>query len=275
MKTGLILPNILSPVNDAETLTTTARLAEDSGFDSIWASDHVLTPREHERYGNAADIIVTLSYMAAITKRVELGTGVLLLPMRNPLVIAKQFATLDVFSGGRTILGVGVGWLEEEFRFMNADFGQRGKRMDEYIEILRKLWTEDDPVHEGTYSFNGVISNPKPTRVPPIYIGGESDAAIKRAARIGDGWIPNGPRDNLRERVAYLRELAGERQVTVAMSMRLDMREGSQAALDRILDQTEQGLEYVAIRFWHDSRAALIAQIEQFASDVLPSLRSI
>jgi probable F420-dependent oxidoreductase len=275
MKTGLILPNILSPVNDDETLTTTARLAEDSGFDSIWASDHVLTPREHEQYGNAADIVVTLSYMAAITKRVELGTSVLLLPMRNPLVVAKQFATLDVFSGGRTILGVGVGWLEEEFRFMNAEFNLRGKRMDEYIEILRKLWTEDDPIHEGTYSFKGVIFNPKPTRIPPIYIGGESDAAIKRAARVGDGWMPNGPRDNLRERVGYLRDLAGERDVTIAMSMRLDMREGSQAALDKIMGQVEQGLQYATIRFWHDSRTALIAQIEQFAGDVLPSLRGI
>jgi probable F420-dependent oxidoreductase len=275
MKTGLILPNILSPVNDAETLTTTARLAEDSGFDSIWASDHVLTPREHERYGNAADIIVTLSYMAAITKRMELGTSVLLLPMRNPLVVAKQFATLDVFSGGRTILGVGVGWLKDEFRFMNADFGQRGKRMDEYIEILQKLWTEEDPVHDGTHRFGGVSFNPKPTRNPPIYIGGESDAAIKRAARVGDGWMPNGPRDNLRERVGYLRDLAGERDVTIGMSMRLDMREGSQAALDKIMGQVEQGLQYATIRFWHDSRTALIAQIEQFAGDVLPSLRGI
>src|SRR5690606_22879711 len=104
-----------SPVSDAHTLREVALLADESGFASIWAADHVLMPDEHPHYGSGTEILVTLAYLAAITSRVELGTGVLLLPMRNPLVVAKQFATLDHFSGGRTILGVGVGWNEDEY----------------------------------------------------------------------------------------------------------------------------------------------------------------
>lgn len=273
MQVGLIIPNILSPVNTAETLKETALLAESAGFDSIWASDHVLMPKEHERYGNGSEILMTLAYLAALTERVELGTGILLLPLRNPLVVAKQFATLDDLSGGRTIFGIGVGWNKDEYDFLNADFHQRGKLTDEYIEIVRKLWTEDDPRHEGTHTFGDVLFNPKPKRQPPLYIGGESDAAIKRAARVGDGWQPNGPRDNFAERVALLRELSGERHVIVSMAMRLDMRQGSQVALDTIMGQVEAGLEYPTIRFTHEDRPTLIDQITQFISDVLPHLK--
>ncbi|GAB4516608.1 MAG: hypothetical protein OHK0046_22250 [Anaerolineae bacterium] len=272
MKTGLILPNILSPVNTADVLKDVAQMAEQAGFDSIWTSDHVLMPREFPQYGNGSEALITLAYLAGVTARVELGTGILLLPMRNPLVVAKQVATLDDFAGGRTILGVGVGWNEAEFQFLNADFKQRGKRMDEYIDILRTLWTEEAPEHTGTFSFSNVTFEPKPKRQPPIYIGGNSEAAIQRAARLGDGWLPNGPRETLAAEVAQLRALAGAREVTVAMAMRVDMREGSQAVLDMLMEQKQAGLEYPTIRFVHEDRASLIARIEQFVRDVLPHL---
>ncbi len=275
MRVGLILPNILSPVNTPDVLKETALLAENGGFDSIWASDHVLMPREHARYGNGSEILITLAYLAGITQRVELGTGILLLPMRNPLVVAKQFATLDDLSGGRTLFGIGVGWNKDEYTFLNADFHQRGKLTEEYLDIIHKLWTQDDPQHTGTYNFADVLFNPKPKRLPPLYIGGESDAAIRRAAARGDAWQPNGPKDDLAERVALLRELteANGRGVTVSMAMRLDMREGAAAALDTIMGQVAMGLEYPTIRFWHDDRPSLIRQIEQFIADVLPQLK--
>jgi probable F420-dependent oxidoreductase len=274
MRVGLILPNILSAANDAETLRRCALLAEDSGYDSIWATDHVLMPRQHERYGNGGEIVVTLTYMAAITRRVELGTGILILPLRNPLVVAKQFATLDDLSGGRTIFGIGVGWNKDEYGYLNADFHRRGRLADEYLDIIYKLWTQDTPTHNGAYTFSDVTFAPRPRRIPPLYIGGESDAAIKRAATRGDAWLPNGPIPDLAQKVARLRELAGDRQVTVAMAMRLDMRDGAQAALDAIMEQADAGLQYPTIRFWHETRADLTAQIERFARDVLPDLKA-
>jgi probable F420-dependent oxidoreductase len=276
MRAGVILPNILSPVNDAETLKVVARLAEDAGYDSIWACDHVLMPREHERYGSGSEIIVTLAYLAALTQRVELGTGILILPLRNPLVVAKQFATLDDLAGGRTLFGIGVGWNEKEYGFLNADFRRRGKLADEYVDIIYKLWRDDDPRHTGAYTFAGVTFAPRPRRIPPLYIGGESEAALRRAARTGDAWQPNGPMPpaELRAKVQRLRELAGSRPVTVSMALRLDMRAGAQAALDTIMGQVEAGLEYPTMRFWHQTRSDLAGQIEAFARDVLPELRA-
>ena len=274
MKVGLILPNILSPVNDAETLVTAAKMAEDAGFDSIWAADHVLMPAQHRQYGNGLEILMTLAYLAAQTRRIELGTAILLLPMRNPLLVARQFATLDVLSGGRTIFGVGVGWNADEFGFMNADFSRRGALVDEYIDIVYKLWTDDRPAHEGSYRFSDVIAEPRPTRLPLLYIGGSSDAAIRRAATRGDGWLPNGPKPDLDIHVARLRELADGRDVTIGMTMRLDMRNGAQDALDTIKAQIAMGLQHVAIRFIHETRDELYAQIERFTLDVLPVLQA-
>jgi len=273
MQVGLILPNILSPVNDRDTIVAAAKLAEDSGYESIWACDHVLMPAENVAYGSGTEIIVTLAYLAAITERVELGTGIILLPLRNPLVVAKQFATLDAFSDGRTIFGIGVGWNKPEYQFLNADFHQRGKLADEYIDIVYKLWTEDDPSHVGTHTFDDVLFAPKPKRRPPLYIGGSSDAAIKRAARVGDAWQPNGPIENLAERVALLREHAGDREVAVSMAIRVDMREGAASVVDMLASQGEMGLTYPTIRFWHETQADLLAQIEAFAAEVIPQIR--
>jgi len=272
MRTGLILPNILSPVNDRDTIVAAAQLAEDAGFDSIWACDHVLMPAENAAYGSGTEILVTLAYLAGITRRVELGTGILLLPLRNPLVVAKQFATLDAFSDGRTLFGIGVGWNKPEYTFLNADFHRRGKLADEYIDIVYKLWTEDDPNHDGTHTFDNVLFAPKPARRPPLYIGGASDAAIKRAARVGDAWQPNGPIDNLDERVALLREYAGEREVEVSMAIRVDMREGASAVVDMLMAQQAMGLTYPTFRFWHETQADLLAQIDAFAQQVLPQI---
>lgn len=275
MRVGVMLPNILSPVHDPETLQAVARLSEDSGFDSIWVSDHIIMPSQYERYGSGSEALITLAYLAALTERVELGISVLILPMRNPLVAAKQIASLDVLAGGRTILGVGVGWCKEEFDFLNADFHQRGDLTDEYLEIMWKLWTEESPQHDGTYTFSDVLFNPKPARVPPLYIGGTSDSAIRRAAAIGDGWQPIYPISNYdyRAKAVLLRELAGERPVTMSAYMKLNMHEGSQKVLDTLMELSEIGLEYPVLVFDHETRTELTQQIEQFAADILPEVK--
>ena len=180
--------------------------AEESGFESIWTVEHVTWPRAYESsypYHHSGkmpgepsspipDPLVWLAWVGAATSEIRLGTGVLILPLHEPLLLAKQAATLDYMTGGRLELGVGVGWLEEEFHAVGVPFDRRGQRTDEYIEALRNLWSSDDASYEGgSVSFGSVASNPKPVngRVP-IVIGGHSRAAARRAARFGDGFYP-------------------------------------------------------------------------------------
>jgi probable F420-dependent oxidoreductase len=183
------------------------RLAEDAGFDSVFAVEHVVWPTEYSStYPYAAsgrlpgnpstklpDPLIWMTWVAAVTTRLRFMTGVLILPQRNPLVLAKEVATLDHLSGGRIELGIGVGWLKEEFAALGVPFGKRGKRADEYVAAMRALWATDDASFDGEFvSFAGVSSNPKPQRgTVPIIVGGHSEAAAKRAGRLGDGFFPS------------------------------------------------------------------------------------
>ena len=273
MKFGLVLPNFRSPVNTREGISAAATAGEAAGFDSIWASDHVLMPREHAAYGNVTEALITLAFLAGMTSRVKLGTSVLVLPMRNPIITAKQFASLDYLAGGRLIAGVGVGWCEGEYRFLNADFKRRGKLMDEYIAILRELWTADNPQHSGTYAFSDAVFIPKTIHTPPIWIGGESNAAVRRAAAIGDGWQPNDRGlDEFAAKVADLRRYSAGRAVTVSIRTRVQMQDGAQAIIDRLKRYQEAGLEYPVISFPHETLDDLTAQINAFGRDVMPAL---
>jgi probable F420-dependent oxidoreductase len=276
MRFGFVLPNILSPLTSASDVRHCARLSEDVGFDSLWVSDHVLVPEEKSAYASGGEALMTLAYVAAITQRVALGLSVLILPMRNPVITAKQIATLHSLSEGRdTIVGVGVGWCKEEYEFLNADFHRRGKLMDEYIEIMRKLWTEERAAHSGTYHFSGALFSPRPERPLPVWIGGESEAAMKRAAIIGDGYQPN-PFDTIAEfaaAVARVRELSNGRAVTISSSLSFEMSRGTQAAVDEFSAYREAGLEYPVMRFKHETLGELLHHIEAFGSRVLPALR--
>lgn len=184
-----------------------AAVAEESGFESLWTVEHVVVPSGYEsKYpydasgkmaGGAEefdlpDPLIWLAYVAASTERIKLGTGILIVPQRNPLVMAKEIATLDVLSGGRMILGVGVGWLKEEFDALGVPFADRGRRHDDYVEAMRALWTEDKASVHNTYvSFDNCISRPRPVdRSVPIVIGGHTAPAARRAARIGNGFFP-------------------------------------------------------------------------------------
>src|SRR6266508_4278874 len=185
-------------IEDAQALVGLASRAEELGFDSVWVHDHVFNVGHvFDRIGGKPyyEPLTLLSFVAARTTRVRLGTSVLVLPYHNPIRLAKTAATLDVLSGGRVILGVGVGAIEQEMHAMGTSFAERGAFSDEAIAVMRTLWGEEDPRYDGKYSrFADMKFSPKPLQKPaiPIVIGGVRRAAIRRAARLGDGWQPLG-----------------------------------------------------------------------------------
>jgi probable F420-dependent oxidoreductase len=202
-------------IEDVQALVDLAVRAEALGLDSVWVHDHVFNVGHvRERIGNRPyyEPLTLLSYVAARTSRVRLGTSVLVLPYHHPVRLAKAAATLDVLSGGRLILGVGVGAIEQELQAMGTPFKERGAFSDEAIQIMRTLWTDDEPRFEGRYArFAGMPFSPKPVQSPsiPIVVGGVSRAAIRRAARLGDGWQPLGlSPEALRDGMTTLREEA-------------------------------------------------------------------
>ncbi|HEX2174047.1 MAG TPA: LLM class flavin-dependent oxidoreductase [Dehalococcoidia bacterium] len=165
-----------------------ASLVEDLGFDSLWQGEHIIW------HGPTLDATVALAAFAARTSRITLGTSVLLLPLRHPTAVAKSFATLDVVSGGRTVLGIGVGGENPaEFAACGIPYRERGARTTEAIEVIRRLWGQPEASFEGRFTrFEGIRIEPRPLQPggPPIWVGGRSDAALRRAARFGDGWLP-------------------------------------------------------------------------------------
>jgi probable F420-dependent oxidoreductase len=194
-----------SPMTTPELLDAVAVGAEERGLGTIWVGEHVvLFPEYQSSYPYAEDgripappgsgllePLVTLTYLAARTSTVRLGTAMLLLPQRNPVYVAKEVSTLDWLSGGRVDLGIGVGWLKEEFDALNVPWPQRGKRTDEYIGVLRTLWVDDtSSFHGDTYDLAPCEMFPKPVQQPhpPLHIGGETPAALRRAAAVGQGW---------------------------------------------------------------------------------------
>jgi probable F420-dependent oxidoreductase len=275
MRFGFILPNLLSPIPNTTALKTSSRLAEAVGFDSIWATDHILMPVEHPQYGEGTEALVTLAFLASATQRVSLGLSVLVLPMRNPIVAAKQIASIIHLSGREFIVGVGVGWNDKEYGYLNANFKQRGKLVDEYIDIMQTLWTQEHATHEGTYTFSGANFAPRPKVLPPIWIGGESDAALKRAAAVGSGYQPN-YRDSIEQYAAAvkrIRELSEGKPITMSVRITFDMREGAASVIDHLSKMHEVGLAYPAVGFKHETLKDLVSQIEAFGRDVMPQLR--
>ncbi|GAA2590844.1 LLM class F420-dependent oxidoreductase [Dactylosporangium fulvum] len=176
-----------------------ARLAEDLGYRSWWAGEHVVLPSPRTPDSPMAptdpvlDPLIHLTFVAGATTTIALGTAIVILPQRNPLVLAKQVASLDVLSGGRLLLGVGAGYLEPEMTAVGVPMAGRGARTDEYIDAMRSLWTDEAPAHHGRFvSFDKVDAHPRPARPVPVVIGGHSPAAFRRAVARGDGWFGNG-----------------------------------------------------------------------------------
>ena len=269
MKLGLMFVNTLAVNRDQVFAQVSA--AEAAGYDSVWTVEHVVVPKGYEsmypysKSGRMAggiedfdipDPLVWLAFAAAASTTIKLATGVLILPQRNPVLLAKEVATLDRLSGGRVILGVGAGGLEEEFRALGASFEDRGARVDEYIRALRVLWSEHVASFEGDFvSFEDVYLRPRPlSGSVPIVIGGHSLRAARRAGELGDGFYPASTVEDLPDLVAHARE-AAERagrdpaalEITVSSRPDVDSVERLLAAgVDRVVVSAAVGEEALA-----------------------------
>lgn len=227
MHFGIMFANTGHAVT-AEGATLLATIAEDNGFESLWTVEHVVVPAGYQSaypYSPTGrmpgpedspipDPLIWLAWVGAATRTIRLGTGILILPQRSPAILAKELATLDVLSGGRVTIGVGVGWLEEEFRALGVPFTDRGARTDEYIQALRALWRDSESTYHGRFAdFERVRSYPKPLQPGgvPIAVGGHTQAAARRAGRLGDEFFPGARSgEELVELIAVMRRAASE-----------------------------------------------------------------
>lgn len=291
MHFGVGLPNY-SRGASVQGVNEVARAAEELGYASLWTTDHLLVPKQHaEGFGYVLEAVLTLGYVAALTRRVRLGTSIIVLAQRNAIQFAKEIATLDQFSGGRVIVGVGAGWMEGEFAYHKADFRRRGRTLDESIAVLRAIWEQDEPAFHGRhYDFEGAVAYPKPLQAHvPIWVGGNSEAARRRAAR-NDGWHSNSHNPEvLGPWYAEVKALSGGRATTsTRFSIDLDPHKpplvttasgetrrrltGTPEMVRETLRAYEQvGLEYPVLFFPQADLALMLKQMELFAKEVMPS----
>lgn len=224
MRVGFNLPNI-GPAATAKAVSEVARRAEALGYDTLWVTERLLYPVKPqtpyvgspdgslpEAFKVALDPVDTLTFAAAQTSRIGLGTSVLDIPFYNPVLLARRLTTLDVLSGGRLRVGFGVGWSKDEFDAVGASPGERGRRADEFLRVLKAIWTTDPVEFQGQYyRIPRAIIHPKPVQRPhpPIYLAAFAPAALRRAATLADGWLPVGlPVEAMAQMSAQLRELA-------------------------------------------------------------------
>ncbi len=227
MKFGLAFASSIG--TDPQSALEISRVAEEVGFESVWGGEHVIFPsRIESRYPYTEDgkvpatpdtpipdPLIWLAYVAAAAPTLRLGTCILILPQRNPLVLAKELATLDHLTGGRVELGIGVGWLKEEFDALGVPWERRGRRNDEYVEALRTIWSGSHVEYHGEFvDFEPLTCTPRPVQGAdiPILVGGDTDVAIRRAARLADGYFPGeGEPARLAELIASVRAACEER----------------------------------------------------------------
>ena len=294
MKIGYSLSNNQG-MEDIQGVIDLATRCEDLGFDSVWASEHVFNVSYvYDRIGDKPyyEPLTVLTYVAAKTSTIGLGTSVLVLPYHNPIRLAKVAATLDVLSGGRMMLGVGVGVIEQELEAMGSPFAERGAITDETIAIMKELWTNEDPSYQGKYhSFSGMKFTPKPVQKPhiPIIIGGTSKAAIRRAARSGAAWHPTAlSPEVLAQGMEYLKEQAvtagrdpSEVEVSVSAAIgsthnhnRYSLGEDPEEVLERAQKYQEMGVGRLVVSPNTRDQSQLRPIMEMIAEVVIPAVRN-
>jgi probable F420-dependent oxidoreductase len=284
IKFGVILPSYGKQANRLP-IVDTAQLAESLRFDSIWVTDHLALPQsESDRFPRLFESISTLSYLAGITRQVKLGISALILPQRHPFEVAREIATIDVLSGGRTLLAAGIGWSEGEYINLGYDFHNRGRRMDEAVKVLRTCWRGREVVSfQGAfYNFEQAYFSPLPLQEggPPLWIAGNSSAALRRAMNLADGWHPtNISVADLAQAVASFSPLVKARPFTVCARLRLSFSESESAQVsgspDRVTAQLKEyaaaGMNYALLHFDGDSQAARQRAMQTFAAEVAPA----
>jgi probable F420-dependent oxidoreductase len=296
------------PLANSRTILHLARYAEEAGFGSLWLADHIAFPvsiASRYPYSSSGQFptspadpllepVATMAVLVGATRRVRIGTAALIMPYRNPLLLARMLVTLDQFSGGRIILGAGVGWLREEFEALGSfDFGRRGQVTDEYLQIFKAVCVGGPVTYRGkTYAFDPVFSSPGSVQRPhpPILIGGMSNAALRRVVRHGNGWLAvAADAERLKERIATLRQFAETAgrpfaQLSLAYKMFLGIgkarnscmaaREPGTGSLEEIAaDITELfglGFDTIIVRCRASSEGELSGQIERFITKIAP-----
>src|SRR6185312_7665109 len=293
MRIGVTVPNVHETLAERSTIEAVARMADELGFDSVWCNDHLAMPTAsgdgatepayaaaygEQRGQRIYEPLIVLAYLAAVTRRVLLGTSVYLLPLRSPLLAARQAVSLDGLSAGRLVLGVGAGWLESEFDAVGVPYRQRGRRTDEAIAMLKSLCGADG---------GGFLPKPVQRPHPPLWIGGRSEAAMRRAARFGDAWHPSHLTcDELRRRVPGLRaacEEAGRSPDEVAVTSRrrlvLDGAEpgdpdrtlhgGPEQIAETIAELEDVGVTHLIVEVPGATQDAVLEGLDWFAREVV------
>ncbi len=301
MKLGIALPHF-GPYASRQAIVTVARSAEALGFASLWVLDRLLWPVQPlSKYPgnprgemplpmqNTYDPLVVLSFAAAHTEKLMLGTSVLVAAYRSPAVTAKMMATLDQLSNGRTILGLGVGWSADEFTAVGRGIADRNQQADEFIQVVRELWTTEESFFEGEfYRVPRSVFLPKPVQKsgPPIWIGGNSERALRRVAVYGDGWHPTSrmPVAELKEKIAQTRNAAkqrGRRSEAIALTLRwnafpdLTVTENRPLVADKLREYRQAGVEHICIDFNIPKPASLdcIAEnMERLTQEIMPAM---
>ena len=298
MRIGVTVPNVHETLAQRTTIEAVGRMADDLGLDSVWCNDHLAIPGAadgggaepayaaaygEQRGQHIYEPLIVLAYLAAVTRRVMLGTSVYLLPLRHPMLVARQVVSLDRLSEGRLVLGVGVGWLESEFAALGVPYRERGRRTDEAIAVLKTSCGAD-----------GADFLPKPVQRPhpPLWIGGRSAAAVRRAARSGDAWHPSHlTTEELRRRIPELHaecERAGRSPDDVRVTTRRKLVRGASAGdveTDRVLQgdagaiaatvaELEQiGVAHLVVEIPGSSEGELLENLDWLGREVLPEIR--
>lgn len=272
MKIGVTLRN-MGPQSSPDLMIAAVRAAEAAGMESVWVTDHIAIPPDDAEGsdGRYLDPLITLSVLAGATRRIALGTGVLILPYRPALPTAKQVASLQELSSERLLLGVGIGWMDPEFRALGVDRHQRGRQSDEILGFLRRCFADDRDLAEA--NGQAFLFRPNPT-APPIYIGGRAPHALQRALRHGAGWLPMGlDPDRLAREIGEfdrLAEAAGRKRgpVTVMAPLPLGEPDDCAALLERYLDM---GVERLVCALRYDTLSDYQRSLEKLAGLKRPS----
>jgi probable F420-dependent oxidoreductase len=236
---GVILPNYGRDSSPAA-IRRVAETAEELGFHSVWTTEHIIVgPDAVDPYGRVYDPLVTLAWIAGWTERIGLGTSIVLVPLHNPIHLAKEVATLQEVSGGRFTLGVGMGWHKDEFDFMGIEFVGRGRRADEEIRIMRALWSGERDFDGEHWSFHDATFEPRPAPQPEIWVGGSSHRAIRRARELGDAWHPSRGSN-----ADHVRQVKNEHP---------DLRVVPRTAAENVDAMLEAGAEGAVVSFAHDA----------------------
>jgi len=300
MDFGICVPHYGKPL-EIERILDIARRAETLGFDSVWVTDHIIVPESMNIIyrDNVLEPLALLSHLAAVVTRARLGTSVIILPYRSPIVVAKMLATIDQLSQGRVILGTGAGWMEEEFEALNAPFKERGDYCDEALRIIRDIWTHDTVSIQGQFHhYENMQTSPRPVQAggPPIWVGGNSARSRRRVAELGDGWHASSLlASEMAPGCKHVRELWGQnnRQGEPVFSCRIALSldgvsqevtsyasrqprsriTGSiEAAVQQFGAYQELGLEHVVLEMSTQSHDGTLATMETFVERIRPQL---